>query len=48
MATNSQIAFNPQGNTVVVAADPTAPAGVQAPASTVNPRGQYRIVSEGT
>ena len=40
MATNSQIAFNPQGKTVVVAADPTAPTGVQAPASTVNPRGR--------
>ena len=47
MSTNSQIAFNPQGNTVVVAADPTAPLGVQAPASTVNPRGQYRVVNAG-
>lgn len=45
MATNSQIAFNPQGNTVVVAADPTAPLGVQAPAGAVNPRGQYRVVN---
>ena len=29
MATNSQIAFNPQGKTVVVAAASTAPAGVR-------------------
>jgi len=28
MATNSQIAFNPQGKTVVVAAAAVAPAGV--------------------
>ena len=47
MATNSQIAFNPQGDTVVVAAASTAPTGVQAPAGTVNPRGQYRIVNAG-
>lgn len=47
MATNSQIAFNPQGNTVVVAAAGTAPTGVQAPAGTVNPRGQYRVVNAG-
>lgn len=51
MATNSQIAFNPQGKTVVVAADAVAPAGVQAP---VNERfnaqatGQYRFVNAGT
>ena len=31
MATNSQIAFNPQGKTVVVAAAAIAPLGVQAP-----------------
>lgn len=31
MATNSQIAFSPQGKTVVVAAAAVAPAGVQAP-----------------
>jgi hypothetical protein len=47
MSGNSQIAFNPQGNTVVVAADSTAPTGVQAPAGTVNPRGQYRVVNAG-
>jgi hypothetical protein len=35
MSTNSQIAFNPQENTVVVATDPTAPLGVQAPAATI-------------
>lgn len=29
MATNSQIAFNPQGKTVVVAAAAVAPLGVQ-------------------
>jgi hypothetical protein len=51
VATNSQIAFNPQGNTVVVAADSTAPLGVQA---SVDPRfsaqetGQVRIVNAGT
>ena len=45
MATNSQIAFNLQGNTVAVSAASTAPTGVQAPASTVNPRGQYRVVN---
>jgi hypothetical protein len=31
MATGSQIPFNPQGNTVVIAAAATASAGVQAP-----------------
>jgi hypothetical protein len=31
MSNNSQIAFNPQGKTIVVPADGTAPAGVQAP-----------------
>lgn len=31
MATNSQIAFNPQGKTIVVAAAGTASTGVQAP-----------------
>ena len=46
MATNSQIAFNPQGNTVVVAAAGTAPTGVQVSAGT-NASGQYRIVNAG-
>ncbi len=48
MATNSQIAFAPLGNTVVVAAASSAPTGVQA---LVNGRldaqgtGQYRIIN---
>lgn len=51
MATNSQIAFNPQGETVVVAAAAVAPAGIQAP---TYPRfsqqatGQVRVVNAGT
>lgn len=51
MATNSQIAFNPQGNTVVVAAAATAPAGVQAPVNgkfDAQATGQVRIVNAGT
>ena len=51
MATNSQIAFNPQGKTVVVAAAAVAPAGVQAPVyEKFNPQsaGQYRFVNAGT
>ena len=51
MANNSQIAFNPQGKTVVVAAAGTAPTGVQAPVyEKFNPQatGQYRIVNAGT
>lgn len=51
MATNSQIAFNPQGETVVVAAAAVAPAGVQAPVyEKFNPQatGQYRFVNAGT
>lgn len=51
MATNSQIAFNPQGKTVVVAAAAVAPAGVQAPVyEKFNPQatGQYRFVNVGT
>jgi hypothetical protein len=50
MSTNSQIAFNPQGNTVVVAAAAVAPAGVQAPVfEKFNPQntGQYRFVNAG-
>jgi hypothetical protein len=48
MSTNSQIAFSPLGKTVVVAADASAPTGVQVP---VNTRldgqavGQYRFVN---
>ena len=51
MATNSQIAFNPQGKTVVVAAAAIAPLGVQAPVyQKFNPQatGQYRFVNAGT
>lgn len=48
MATNSQIAFNPQGKTVVVAAA-VAPLGVQASVDIqLNAYGQYRIVNNGT
>lgn len=50
MATNSQIAFNPQGNTVVVAAAVTAPAGVQAPVDIrfdAQATGQVRIINSG-
>lgn len=51
MATNSQIAFNPQGKTVVVAAAATAPDGVQAPVLEFNNQqasGEYRFVNSGT
>ena len=51
MATGSQIPFNPQGETVVVAADAVAPAGVQAPVyDKFNPQatGQYRFVNAGS
>jgi hypothetical protein len=50
MSTNSQIAFTPLGNTVVVAAAGTAPTGVQAPVyEKFNPQnaGQYRFVNAG-
>ena len=51
MSTNSQIAFNPQGETVVVSAAAVAPAGVQAPVyEKFNPQnaGQYRFVNAGS
>lgn len=51
MASNSQIAFNPQGKTVVIAAAGTAPTGVQVPVyEKFNPQatGQYRIVNAST
>jgi hypothetical protein len=51
MATNSQIAFNPQGKTVVVAAAAVAPAGVQAPVDqrfSAQETGQVRVVNAGT
>lgn len=48
MSTNSQIAFNPQGETVVVAAAAVAPVGIQA-LTTQSPgqAGQYRFVNAG-
>jgi hypothetical protein len=51
MAANSQIAFNPQGKTVVVAAAAVAPAGVQVPLEAGASRpsgGQYRVINAGT
>lgn len=48
MATNSQIAFAPLGETVVVAAASSAPTGVQALVNSRNDAastGQYRIVN---
>ena len=51
MATNSQIAFNPQGKTVVVAAEAIAPLGVQAPVDqrfNAQETGQVRVVNAGT
>ncbi len=48
MATNSQIAFNPQGKTVVVAAAAIAPLGVQAPVDqrfSAQETGQVRVVN---
>lgn len=51
MATNSQIAFNPQGKTVVVAAAAIAPLGVQAPVDqrfSAQETGQVRVVNAGT
>jgi len=49
MATNSEIAFNPQGQTVVVAAAASAPAGVQIPMAYTPSDGlcQYRVINTG-
>lgn len=50
MATGSQIPFNPQGETVVVAADAIAPLGVQAPVDqrfSAQDTGQVRVVNAG-
>jgi hypothetical protein len=50
MASNSQIAFNPLGKTVVVPAAGTASAAVQAPVlPKYNPQntGQYRFINNG-
>lgn len=51
MATNSQIAFNPQGKTVVVAAAVASPLGVQAPFDqrfSAQETGQVRDVNANT
>ena len=51
MSGNSQIAFAPLGNTIVVAAAAAAPAGIQAPVyAKFNPQnaGQYRFINAGT
>lgn len=51
MSSNSQIAFSPLGNTIVVAATTSAPTGIQAPVYTkFDPQnvGQYRFVNAGT
>lgn len=50
MATNSQIAFTPLGDSIALAAASTAPAGVQAPVYVkFDPQstGQYRLVNSG-
>jgi hypothetical protein len=51
MATNSQIAFAPLGETIAITANATAPNGVQALVAnrtSPNSPGQYRIVNAGT
>jgi hypothetical protein len=51
MATNSQIAFSPLGNTVAITAAATAPNGVQALVSernSPNSPGQYRVINSST
>ena len=51
MSNNSQIAFTPLGQTIVVAADVAAPAGIQAPVyAKFDPQnaGQYRFINAGT
>ena len=51
MSTNSQIAFSPLGETIVVAAAAAAPAGIQATVyAKFDPQnaGQYRFVNAGT
>jgi hypothetical protein len=48
MASNSQIAFAPQGKTVLIPAASSAPTGVQVPVNSVfdaQATGQYRIVN---
>jgi hypothetical protein len=51
MATNSQIAFNPQGETIAITAAALAPVGVQAPVYerfSAHVAGQMRVVNAGT
>ena len=51
MATNSQIAFTPLGETAVVAAAAVAPTGIQAlvfPKFDPQSTGQYRFINAGT
>ena len=51
MSTNSQIAFAPLGETVVVPAASSAPTGIQAPVyAKFDPQntGQYRFINSGT
>jgi hypothetical protein len=51
MSTNSQIAFAPLGQTIVVAATTSAPTGIQAPVyAKFDPQnaGQFRFVNAGT
>ena len=51
MATNSQIAFAPLGETIALTANATAPDGVQAlvfERNKDNTTGQYRVVNAGT
>jgi hypothetical protein len=51
MSTNSQIAFCPLGETIVVAADAVAPTGIRAAVyAKFDPQnvGQYRFVNAGT
>ena len=51
MSTNSQIAFTPLGQTIVVAATTSAPSGIQAPVYTkfdAQNAGQFRFINNGT
>lgn len=51
MSNNSQIPFIPHGNTVVIAANSTAPTGIQAPVTDkydAKATGQMRVVNAGT
>lgn len=49
MSINNQAPFNPQGKTIVVAANAVAPLGIQATVDVqLNSHGQYRIVNTGT